>query len=224
MIHENFRCEIYFIRHGQSVSNSIPGYVVGQDANSPLTEKGWLQARLLGRRFARERPEFDRIYSSTMTRAIQTTEAMLESMGQPDRPFSRVAALVEQRSDGWQGVREEDAYTPELRAYMSAKGFDFVPPGGESLRIVQRRVSQWLEDELIYNEDLTSAPTSLKVAIVGHGAATKTLFHYIMGFSDRLIWRVGMDNCSISRFVFTSRGWFPVCLNDAAHIREAEEV
>ena len=68
---------------GESVSNSIPGYVVGQDANSPLTDKGWLQARLLGRRFARERPEFDRIYSSTMTRAIQTTEAMLESMGQP---------------------------------------------------------------------------------------------------------------------------------------------
>ena len=80
-------------------------------------------------------------------------------------------------------------------------------------------MSGWLEDELLYNYDLASSPQSLKVAIVGHGAAGKCLFHYIMGFDESLMLRMEVDNCSISRFVFDREGWRVVCLNDSTHIR-----
>lgn len=40
MIHENFRCEFYFIRYGQSESNATPGVIVGGNFDAPLTSLG----------------------------------------------------------------------------------------------------------------------------------------------------------------------------------------
>ena len=53
----------------------------------------------------------------------------------------------------------------------------------------------WLEDEIIYNDDLVGKETSLTVAIIGHGAANRCLYHYIMGFDESVIPRIGIDNC-----------------------------
>ena len=218
MIHRNFECEIILIRHGQSESNATPGMAAGADFDSPLTPKGVEQARLLGRRLGRENWRFDQIYSSTLRRAVQTTEAMVEAMGQADRPFIKVEALIEQQLPGWRGVPKEQVYTPELVAYMSGKGAHFVAPEGESLRMVERRVSRWIEDELVYNKDLVEREKSLKVAIVGHGTASQCLMHYIMGFDERMVGLMPLENCSISRFLFSSQGWSVLSINDSRHI------
>lgn len=221
MIHKDFRCEFYFIRHGESESNATPGFAAGANHDAPLTELGFEQARLLGQRLQQEKVRFDRIYSSSLTRAVQTTEAMLEALGQPGRPFPRVDALIEQQVPGWRGVPVEEVQTPELVAYRWNKGPDFVGPDGESYRMVQRRVSGWLEDEIIYNKELVEKEPSLTVAIVGHGAAGRCLFHYIMGFDDRFLMRIALENCSISRFLFNKDGWSVVCINDHCHINGA---
>jgi len=218
LIHKDFLCEFYFIRHGESVSNTSPGFASGIDYNSPLTPKGFDQARLLGQRLKRENVEFDRIYSSSLVRAVQTTETMLEAMDQPGKSFTKVDALIEQQLPGWRGVRKEEVYTPEMVTYIRGKRSHFVPPQGESQRMVQRRMANWLEDEIIYNEDLVEKEMALTVAIISHGAATKCLFHYIMGFDEGLIPRIGTDNCCISRFAFNKEGWFLICLNDSSHI------
>ena len=218
MIHENFLCEFYFIRHGESESNAIPGLVTGVDFDSPLSEKGGAQARLLGQRLRDEGVLLDRVYSSSLVRAVQTTEAILEAMGQPGRSFNRVDALIEQQIPGWRGVRQEDAYTPQMVAYMRSKSAHFVPPEGESFRMVQRRVSNWLDDEIIYNKDLVAKERSLTVAIIGHGAATKSLFQHIMGFDEGLIRRLSIYNCSISRLLFNKEGWSVICINDSSHL------
>jgi len=219
LIHQNFGCEFYFIRHGESQSNAVPGFVAGANPDSPLTDLGLAQARLLGERLKNEGVEFDRIYSSSLIRAVQTTETMLDAKGEGGRSFTRVDALIEQQQLGWQGVRTEEAFTLETLAYMRAKGSHFVPPQGESYRIVQRRVADWLEDEIIYNQELASKERSLTVAIVGHGTATKCLLHYIMGFNEGLISRIKLDNCSICRFRFDKDGWSVLCINDACHIK-----
>ena len=36
MIHKDFQCEFYFIRHGESTSNARPGYAADADFNAPL--------------------------------------------------------------------------------------------------------------------------------------------------------------------------------------------
>ena len=178
LIHDDFQCEFYFIRHGESESNATPGIAVGANFDAPLTEKGLDQARLVGQRLAKDGVQFDRVYSSSLVRAVQTAETMLEEMGQSGRPFSRVEALMEQQMPGWRGMSVEEVFTPETRAYMAAKGMDFVPPQGESLRVVQRRVSSWIEDEFIYNQELVGTERSLKVAVVGHGHQVSLSLHH----------------------------------------------
>ncbi|MGH2543096.1 MAG: histidine phosphatase family protein [Ardenticatenaceae bacterium] len=221
MIHRDFECEFYFIRHGESVSNATPGYAAGIDHNAPLTDKGFAQAKLLGERLKLEGVKFDRVYSSSLTRCIQTTQTMLEAMGQFNGDFPKVDAIIEQQIPGWRGVRSEDVMTHEMLAYMRAKGAHFVPPEGESYRMVQRRYANWLEDEIIYNKKLMEKPINLKVAVVGHGAASRCIFHYIMGFDESFIWRFALDNTSVSRFKFNKDGWFPICINDSSHVRYA---
>ena len=87
----------------------------------------------------------------------------------------------------------------------------------------QRRATNWLEDELIYNRELASKPISLKVAIVGHGNTSRAIFQYIMGFDDRLTYRLGIGNTSISRFVFDKSGWSVLSLNDATHLDGSQD-
>ena len=218
MIHKDFQCEFYFIRHGELTSNARPGYAAGADFNAPLTDRGFEECRLLGQRLARDNVRLDRIYSSSMIRAVQTTETMLDGMGQPGRQFTRVDALIEQQMPAWRGVPADEVFTPENVAYMRGKGPDFVPPDGESRRMVRRRVSSWLEDEIIFNSGLANQELSLTIATVGHGIALRCLFQYIMGFDDRFVTRSALDNCSISRFVFNQDGWSLVSLNDSSHI------
>ena len=98
MIHQNFECEFYFIRHGQSESNATPEYLSGS-IDSSLTPKGFEQARLLGERFKEDGITFDRVYSSSLLRTVQTTQTMLEAMGEPDRDFPRIDAIIEQKGN-----------------------------------------------------------------------------------------------------------------------------
>ncbi len=220
MIHKDFRCEFYFIRHGESESNATPGMAAGANYDSPLTQKGVRQARLLGRRLKREGIKFDRVYSSSLDRAQKTARFMLDAMDEAERAFPTADALIEQQMPGWRGIPVGEVYTPENVAYIADKGPDFVPPRGESLRMVQRRVSGWVESEIIYNHELTAHPRDLTIAVVGHGTASRCLFQYIMGFKDSLLSRLAIDNTAISRFVFDRRGWSVLRLNDASHLAD----
>ena len=219
MIHKDFNCEIYFIRHGESESNATPGLASGVNYDAPLTTLGHQQAKLLGERFKNEKMSFDKVFSSTLTRAIQTTENMFAGMDNSNKSFQKVPEIIEQQIPGWRGVPTEEAYTNDTMTYIMEKGNDFVGPDGESIREVQKRATNWLEDELIYNRELCIQPQSLKVAIVGHGNTMRSIFHYIMGFDQRLTYKIGVDNSSISRFIFNSKGWSVVCLNDSSHLK-----
>ena len=57
-----------------------------------------------------------------------------------------------------------------------------------------------------------------RICIVSHGITLGALFHYILGFDDKYIWRFALHNTSISEFIFDKRGWFIVKINDAAHL------
>ena len=221
MNHSNFRCDLYLIRHGQSESNAEPGLIAGSDFDSNLTAKGEEQAKRLGARLAAEGVEFDRIYSSSYVRAVRTARIMAMAMGTPGARMPPVHALREHEAPcSWRGKRTEEVLTPEYLALSAAKGSDFKEHSGEGLREAERRVSVWLEDELIYNPELVSRPVSMKVAIVGHGTATRCLLRYIVGFDQRMIWRMWLDNCSISRFRFDCQGWSLISINDSVHSAE----
>ncbi len=61
---------LYLVRHGEAGGESRPGEV-----GPPLTARGERQAAKVARRLAHE--EFDHIYSSDMSRAYQTAQAII---------------------------------------------------------------------------------------------------------------------------------------------------
>jgi broad specificity phosphatase PhoE len=103
---------------------------------------------------------------------------------------------------------------------------NFLPPGGESLSQVERRASKWLDDEIIYNEDMfdkckfySDKGEKAKIAVYSHGMTIKTLLHYIVGFDKSFIWKISIDNTSITHLSFGEKGWALHSINDTSHLK-----
>ncbi len=217
MIHDNVEFDFYFIRHGESLSNVTPGIAAGENFDAPMTERGHQQAESVGRRLADEGVRFDRIYSSSLVRAVQTTEGILRGMGDEGADFERVDAIIERQTPAWRGKLTADVLTPDVRLLQAEKGKWFKPADGETFRWVERRASNWLEDEIVYNPQWYEKPGTHTIAIVSHGDTMRSLLHYITGMDNRLLMRTDIFNCSISRFRFGKNGWYIGSINDSSH-------
>ncbi len=217
MIHDNVEFDFYFIRHGESQSNVTPGIAAGANFDAPMTDRGHLQAEAAGKRLASEGVKFDKIYSSSLVRAVQTTEGVLRGMGIEGTEFEQVDAIIEKQTPAWRGKLAKDVMPTEVRLKMAEKGQFFKAADGETMRWVERRASGWLEDEVIYNEDWYEKPGTHTIAIVSHGDTMRALLHYITGMDNRLAMRTDIFNCSISRFRFGKLGWYIGNINDSSH-------
>ena len=224
MIHDNVEFDFYFIRHGESQSNVTPGIAAGANFDAPMTDRGHLQAEAAGKRLASEGVKFDKIYSSSLVRAVQTTEGVLRGMGIEGTEFEQVDAIIEKQTPAWRGKLAKDVMPTEVRLKMAEKGQFFKAADGETMRWVERRASGWLEDEVIYNEDWYEKPGTHTIAIVSHGDTMRALLHYITGMDNRLAMRTDIFNCSISRFRFGKLGWYIGNINDSSHTRSLGDI
>ena len=98
--HLNSR-NIFFIRHGQSESNVNENMAAGMNYDAPLTELGKKQAEALGERFKREGIYFDYLFTSELSRAIDTASIFLSALGNKDIPTKRSDKLNELQIPGW---------------------------------------------------------------------------------------------------------------------------
>ena len=220
MKHKDVVIYFYFIRHGESEGNLRPDLIGGRSPSVHLSERGIAQAKALGIRFLDEGVHFDQFFVSSLSRAVETANEIFSAMGKPVDEIKLVNEIIEFSQGEWEGKPRNKIYTIENLSYINSKGFLFIPPNGESQRMVQRRVTEWLEDKILYNDEFLGKTMPLHIGIVAHGIVLKTLFHYILRFDDRFIWRFKLDNCSISKFLFKKEGWFPLCINDSGHLHQ----
>ncbi len=213
MPHYNLR--ILFIRHAQSQANTTPDRIAGRSPQSPLSSKGSAQAQALGTRLSTLDPTTTTTYSSPLLRAQETARIALQETSLP-APIL-VENLQEFTNGDWDRQLRSEIYTPTQKAQVNTAGYLFIPPNGESQRMVQRRASNWLEDEIIYNPQFQT-DYQQTILIFSHAIVIKTLLHYILGFSDRYIYRFALENTAICEFKFTEEGWFPVSINDSSHL------
>jgi broad specificity phosphatase PhoE len=219
---------LYLIRHGQSEVNILPDQM-GQSGDTKLTAKGKEQAKLLGQRFFKEGLDVDYVYSSDYTRAADTCKIVLDQM-----PCVQDIGLYpthheelrEYSAGDWSGASRKETHTDQVLLRMAAMTNGFQPPNGESLHMVERRASQWLEDKVLYNKQMIEYATNRKAAghgpqnvlVFSHGMTIKCLLHYIMGFDQSFTWKVTLENTSISKLYFGSKGWRLLTINDHAHL------
>jgi len=211
------------VRHGQSTTNQTPD-LMGQLANTPLSDNGVKQSKLLGKRLVKEGEQIDYVWSSTYTRAIDTCNISL--MNVPHTTVLQSSELREYGAGDWIGASRSETLTMPVLAKMAAQGHGFLPPNGESLHQVQRRSSLWLEENILYNNDIIENARAhkdrdeapLNIYVFSHGMTIKCLLQYVMGFDQSFTWKVVLENTSLTKLYFGNKGWMLLGINDHAHL------
>jgi broad specificity phosphatase PhoE len=166
---------IYVARHGETDYNR-KRIVQGRGVNSQLNPTGRAQAERLGARLAPV--SFDALYSSPLTRARQTANAVLDHQPDPKPPVRLLPGLEEIAWGDLEGVpaspATRDAFD-RLHAQWSTGDFETPVPGGESIVDVQTRVlDAW---QTILDEQLQTGGTAL---VVAHGRLMRVLLASIL--------------------------------------------
>ena len=195
------------IRHGQSTNNLLwetTGSESGRHPDTPLTDTGQQQARLLGERVTGLLPwRVDAIYCSLMMRAVQTAAPLAAAL---DLPLHGRADLFEVGGPfdidaAGRRVPYAGASADELRAasdrlvlpeYATASGWWSGPVENEPDGPTARARSLVTDIRARHADDST-------VAFVSHGYFSQFLFRELMGIDQMPGW-VEIQNTSLSMY------------------------
>jgi 2,3-bisphosphoglycerate-dependent phosphoglycerate mutase len=158
-------CHLFVFRHAETTDNSRRIFSGWRDPE--LTPKGFWQAREIAEQLMRER--FDYAFTSHLKRARKTLEIVLKKHAAvpvftDDRLIERCYGLLQGKSK-----RKVAQERPKWFAQIH-RGYDFPPPEGESLKMVENRTLPFL---LQLEEWLRQNPGN--VAISCHGNSLRPI-------------------------------------------------
>jgi broad specificity phosphatase PhoE len=202
---------LLLIRHGETqwnLDNRVQGHL-----DVPLTEKGRVQARLLASWLASE--PLAAVYSSDLCRASETAEIIAGD---------RAALFLEPRLREAAFGEFQGLTTPEIKdrfpeAYAAWR-HDAVrnrPPGGETLEDLGDRCLAALRDMVERHPGET-------VAVVAHGGPIRVMVCGVLGLGLEVYPKLRVENTSLSRLLFTSRGSVLAGFNETSHLRDSEAI
>lgn len=151
--------KIYLLRHAESEAN-LHGILAGPDNSVKLSTKGIKQSKIAAKNL--KRIEFSRIYSSPITRCIQTIEPLLRI--HPTMSFHEHSNLIEMDYGDWNGKKLAELSKKSDWKIIQNNPAKFKFPNGESFLQLQKRVQNFL-DEIIGD----SGP----ILVVSHGDVIK---------------------------------------------------
>ena len=131
---------VYFVRHGESVSNLITQFAGSLDM--PLTEKGRQQADLTAV-FLREIP-FTAVYTSDLSRAYATGLAIAQTHNVPIFATDQLREIDAGDWEGKQYSRLEEEYSDSYGVWRSQIGLAECP-NGETVAQLQARIRTCVE-------------------------------------------------------------------------------
>ncbi|MHB0912811.1 MAG: alpha-ribazole phosphatase [Armatimonadota bacterium] len=201
---------IILVRHGETVFNRDSRYQGHMD--SELSPRGREQAEAAAERLSGEK--IDAVYSSDLSRARETAEAIAARHG---LPVTTDPALRECSFGDWEGltVREITERYPELYASYRRDSLTHRAPGGERLEELSERVVRAVEAIAESHPDET-------VAVVVHGGPIRAFVCHALGVGLATFRKMHLDNAGITSFRWDAEGgWFLELLNDSCHMREA---
>ena len=200
--------------------------------NSCLTEKGLLQASLLGERLKDER--FDVAITSDLKRATQTAEAIMKRNESIDR--LKTWKIVRERCLGeFEG--DVDLHRSLRIVEKAVKGRDsltFRPPGGESVHDLRDRILHFLQD--LQNEVIKIPSKCPTILVSSHGLFMDELYHLISEkeYSKNIPKECpGYQNTGVAKYVFciTNKNETQISINHvecpirscAIHLKDQDE-
>jgi probable phosphoglycerate mutase len=197
------------VRHGETAWNA-EHRVQGQ-LDIPLNEIGLRQAQAVGRVLGAER--FDVIYSSDLSRAMQTAQPTAKALGM------RILTDKELRERHY-GMFERQTYA-EVKgrhsaeyARFAARDPDFDFGGGESLTNFSTRCISAVSR-------LAKQHEGQHILVFTHGGVLDELYRHIQGVPARAVRDFGIPNCGLNRVEFALARWQIQAWADVAHLERA---
>lgn len=169
--------KLYLVRHGETIFNVK--YLVQGRCDSPLTEKGHMQAKAAGKIFEENHIVFDHAYCSMLGRCEETIREIT------DMPYTREPALNERCYGSMEGESRKIAenFTYQQRSTL------YEMCGGERSEEVITRMNTFLH-AVMEKEDHQN------VLCVSHGAA----IGYFLFNIDKNTTIHQLGNCHILEF------------------------
>lgn len=199
---------VTLVRHGQSEANLSQRWQ-GQ-GDSPLTEYGQQQARLVGQRLSKR--TYTRVVASDLQRASETARAT-------GFAFERNPAFREFDIGAWEGLTREqveERFPDEMQRLKH--GEDVPLGGGESYAAFARRIDEALS---ALRSDLEPGDHAL---VVCHGGVIAAVLSGALGLRDSRGWALArVANTAITELAFTDEGALLHVFNDTLHLRALGE-
>jgi len=184
--------KVYIVRHGQSEGNRLEkncGW-----SSTPLSELGHAQAKAANAYLKDEK--FDKIFCSSLPRAMQTCEDALPG-SQPiytDKIREISVGTLADKYIADNAAEYGDEY------WESVKQQDFRQYGGESKQQMQARVIDFIHEIEALDGQCD------KVAVFGHEGTVHQWFNYTVGY-EVLLEHMQIQNASVSVFEYKDGNW-----------------
>lgn len=190
--------ELIVVRHGESegnVAKRMQGHL-----DSPLSERGREQARLLGRWLTAQNIDWDAAYASPLLRARETAVLLGEGRDLPSAVLDPdMKEIHAGKLEGCTREEMEEAYPGFLERPITDLG-DFAAFGGESYDAVQARVQSVLRKLHARHRDPPH-----RVLLVAHGGFNFQLVKAVTCVPVPRVNIVRWGNCTASLLHFRER-------------------
>jgi probable phosphoglycerate mutase len=200
--------QVHLIRHGESVGNR-DGLLQGQ-ADLPLTDLGHEQARRLARRLVHY--DFSLIYSSDLSRAVQTSAYLGESLHLSINLDQR---LREIDVGEWSGLSDAQiaARFPAQWQRWQERDPRVARGDGESYVVAQGRIVTAITS-------IAARHPGAQVAVVCHGGVIRAYLAHLLRLDLREIWQFSIGNTGICRV----RPFAPSLSGDPSHLGRIDAI
>jgi len=194
---------LVLVRHGATAWNDN-GYFQGRK-DVPLSDRGREQVAALGRRLREEGVTFDRVFSSPLSRAVETARA---ASGEPEID----ADLLELDRGHWEGHPGEEIrrrWGKLWKAWYEDPA-GLAMPGGESFDAVWERAGRALDR-------FTREPGG-RALICAHKAFNRVFLARALGLPTRGVWDLAQPQACRSVLVRAGTGWRAERIGDVDHL------
>ncbi len=166
---------LYIVRHGQTAYNASGTKTFTGWIDVDISEVGVEQARAIAETLRSVR--FDLAYTSRLLRAWRTLEILLEP--HVEKPLVIIDNRIIERDYGeLSGKRHDEVARDHPDMYkIWHRSYDVPPPGGESVKMVEKRVYPFLY-ELVRN-----AGNNKNILVSAHGNSIRAMRAFLENLS-----------------------------------------
>jgi len=198
---------IYLVRHGQTAWNKEEVFRGRTDI--PLNETGLREAELAGGYLRHLEPRA--IYTSPLSRAFQTAQAIARFHGLDVRPLE---GLIDMSFGSWEGhsLRQIEETDAERYQQWREEPHLFKLPDGETLNEVRVRAMAALEWVIGRHPEEA-------VILVSHRVINKVILCGILDLDNSHFWQIAQDTTAINLIQHRNGRYVLSLMNETCHLK-----